>query len=349
MKNSRTLTRSILFIIATVISIAFITHYPSSFAGNTIRYVNHAATGANNGTSWTNAYTSLQDALTAAPSGTQIWVAKGIYYPDVGTGQVNDAVASTFTLNDGVAIYGGFAGFETFLTERDWTANLTVLSGDLQQDDTTTNGVVTDPTDIAATPNAAHVVSSSYATLSAILDGFTITAGQAAGLNSPNQSGGGIYNEKSSPTLNNLTIIGNSASDNTATGYGGGMVNLHGSNPTLTNIIISNNAAPNGGGIDNFDGSNPTLTNVTLSGNSATFGGGMSNENSNPTLTNVTLSGNTASAGGGMSNDNSNPTLTNVTLSGNSASAAGGGLVNVTSNLTLTNVLRDAKKLNHSR
>jgi len=44
-----------------------------------IIFVNYAATGLNNGTSWTNAYTSFQTALNSAVSGKQIWVAKGTY------------------------------------------------------------------------------------------------------------------------------------------------------------------------------------------------------------------------------------------------------------------------------
>ena len=55
-------------------------------AGGTI-YVDANAAGANNGSSWANAYNYLQDALAdATVSGDDIWVAKGMYKPDQGGG-----------------------------------------------------------------------------------------------------------------------------------------------------------------------------------------------------------------------------------------------------------------------
>ncbi|RME12714.1 MAG: hypothetical protein D6802_03465, partial [Ardenticatenia bacterium] len=75
-------------------------------------YVKAGATGAADGSSWTDAYTTVQNALANANC-TEIWVAKGVYYPDEGTGQTNDDRASTFQLKNGVALYGGFAGTET--------------------------------------------------------------------------------------------------------------------------------------------------------------------------------------------------------------------------------------------
>ena len=77
-------------------------------------YVNASATGSNNGTSWANAYTDLQSALVnKAQSGDQVWVEQGTYKPTSGT----DRTAS-FNIPDGVAVYGGFAGTETQLTQR---------------------------------------------------------------------------------------------------------------------------------------------------------------------------------------------------------------------------------------
>ena len=96
-----------------------------------IIYVNDNAAGANNGSSWVNAFTKLQDALFVAVSGDQIWVAAGIYYPDDGVTDNSRFIA--FSLRTGIAIYGGFVGTETLLTQRNFAVNLTTLSGDIDQ------------------------------------------------------------------------------------------------------------------------------------------------------------------------------------------------------------------------
>jgi len=180
------------------------------------------------------------------------------------------------------------------------------------------------------------VVTGGGADSTAVLDGFIITAGQANG-SYPEDSGGGMYNYQSSPTLTNVTFSGNSAN------YGGGMYTPY-SSPTLMNVTFSGNSANYGGGMYNYQ-SSPTLTNVTFSGNSANYrGGGMYNDyQSSPTLTNVTFSGNSANYyyGGGMYNSrSSSPTLTNVTFSGNSANYYGGGMYNYNqSSPSLANVI----------
>jgi predicted outer membrane repeat protein len=323
-------------------------------------FVDVDAIGADNGSSWADAFTDLQDALTWAVEGVEIWVAAGVYTPDEGAGQTDGDRESTFTLEPGVALYGGFAGTEDERVQRDWTTNVTVLSGDVDGDDgTDADGVVTDTANIAGT-NAYHVVTGDGVTETAVLDGFTITAGCADGAEWPEYEGGGMLNEDSSPTLANLTFSGNQAKFS-----GGGMLNWYGS-PTLTDVTFSGNTASSGGGMYDFYGSS-TLTNVTFSGNESnssgggminwyssstltdvtfsgnranSYGGGMYNrDNSSPTLTNVTFSGNTANNGGGMCNrDNSSPALTNVTFSGNQANSWGGGMYNSQSSPMLTNV-----------
>ena len=142
-----------------------------------------------------------------------------------------------------------------------------------------------------------------------ILDGFTITGGNANGAAADN-AGGGMLNSGSSPTVTNCVFSGNTAV------VGGGMYNTGGSAPTVTNCTFSGNTALVGGGMAN-SGSSPTVTNCTFSGNMATTGsgGGMHNTSgSNPTVTNCSFSGNTATSdGGGMDNGNSSPMVTNCT------------------------------------
>jgi len=264
-------------------------------------YVNASAGGANNGASWADAYTDLQSAL-GEPTCTEVWVAAGTYKP---TGVADRAIS--FTLKNGVALYGGFVGTETARAERDPAANLTILSGDIG-----TTGDIAD--------NSYHVVVGGDTNATAVLDGFTITAGNANG-SYPANAGGGMWNYSGSPTLTNLIFNSNSAS------YGGGMANT--GDPALTNVTFSGNSSgyERGGGMYN-EGGNPTLTNVTFSDNSDS---GMYNWYGSPTLTNVTFSGNSWF---GMYNHFGSPTLTNVTFSGNS----GPGMDNWYGSFSLTNV-----------
>jgi predicted outer membrane repeat protein len=280
-----------------------------------IIYVNADAHGANTGKTWANAYTNMQSAMAVARHGDEVWVARGVYTP-------GQTVSSTFQVNPGVALYGGFAATETVRTQRNWRANVTVLSGDLDGNDRAVSGVVTDATGITGT-NAYHVVRLQGSAVESItaattLDGFIITAGSAN--HYPDYAGGGLIclgagaGNSCNPTLANVLFSGNSASS-----YGGAMYSV---------------------GSANGDAS-PTLLNVSFAGNSSQYGGGMFNDgansgNSSPTLINVLFSGNLATAsGGGMYNDgsgntpgNSSPTLINVTISGNKAAQMGGGILN---------------------
>ncbi len=294
-------------------------------------YVALTGTGTT-GTSWATAFKNVQNALAVAVDPAEIWVAKGVYYPDVGDGQINDSVTATFLMTDGVSIFGGFNFGDSDISDRDWENNLTVLSGDIDHetnpDATDPHGVVTDTANIAGN-NAYHVVYSDNVTGTALVDGFFITAGQANG-SWPDHRGGGMYNRwHSAPTISNVIFFGNSATD------GGGMYNDQ-SNPTLTNVTFSANSATDGGGMSG-DG-NPALTDVTFSGNTAYRGGGMRISFGDPTLTNVTFSSNSATkAGGGMHTSGSQFMLTNGIFSGNS-SQWGGGMYNIWSNFMLTNV-----------
>ncbi|MHC4676829.1 MAG: LamG-like jellyroll fold domain-containing protein, partial [Planctomycetota bacterium] len=289
-----------------------------SFTIHNVYYVDANATGANDGSNWDDAFIDLQDALTTAQDSDHIWVAQGTYTPSQLT-DPNDLRTATFELIEGVAIYGGFAGGETSLSQRDWEAYETILSGDLDGNDVE----VLDPCALLTEPtraeNSYHVVTGNGTGARAVLDGFTITGGNATG-NIPATRGGGMYCDYSSPTVTNCTFSGNSAI------HGGGMFSSNSSSPTVTNCIFSGNSVVSrGGGMYNGQ-SSPTVTNCIFSGNSADYkGGGMCNEYSSPTVTNCIFGGNSAaSKGGGMYNEYSSPTVTDCDFTGNSAFQGGG-------------------------
>ena len=229
-------------------------------AASRIIFVRANAGGSNDGSSWENAFMDLQDALAAARSGDTIWVAGGTYTP-------GDSQDSTFSLKNHVEIYGGFAGTETSLSQRDVETNVTILSGEIGDSE-----LITD--------NVYHVVTASQTTNTTVLDGFTISGGNASGSSSGNRDdGGGMFISDGSPILRNLIFENNNAI------AGGGLYNQSGSSPSLNNVTFRNNTASNGGAI--FNGSsNPTFVDIIFADNSASNNGGaIYNNSSNPNIT----------------------------------------------------------------
>ena len=320
---------------------------PAPVAAAGVLYVDRSSSCTTTcGGSWADAYPHLQDALAVAVSGDQLWVAEGVYYPDEGTGQTDNDVLSIFTIQTGVAVYGGFAGTETQLTQRNPALHLTILSGDLQQDDLNSDGNFIDENYLdIRNDNALHVVQLSNTDQTTFLDGFVITAGNANGANpAPNAGlGGGVLALNASPVLENLIISGNNA-----TNSGGGLYSgpTPGSTvivatPVLSDTTFIGNLAYNGGGMLLDHSGTTFLSDVTFEENAAEFGGGLYLKMSYPYLMNVTFSANTAGQdGGGIYNtDSSSPSLYNATLSGNSATGSGGGMYNNNSSPALVNTI----------
>lgn len=148
-------------------------------------YVNiNATSGANNGTTWEDAYINLQDALSATITCDEkvIWVAQGTYLPTANIGGDDSDPHSrenTFEIEESVSVYGGFQGNETALSERDYELYPTILSGNLGEP-----GVSTD--------NARYVLFiKNNDNKTFIIDGFNIQDGYSnLGFN---QYGGAIY------------------------------------------------------------------------------------------------------------------------------------------------------------
>ncbi len=289
--------------------------------GESIACVDARARGQNNGMGWADAYTELQDAIAAAKPDAEIWVVAGTYKPDRGTG---DRTA-TFHLKSGVALYAGFAGGETRRHERDPARNKTILSGDLKGND--------GPGFVNNSDNSLHVVTGSGTDATAVLDGFTITGGNA-GIGSrrgskPEHAGGGMYSDAGSPTVTNCTFRGNSANND-----GGAMCNANGSGPQIARCVFERNRASNDGGAIRNAASSPVLVNCVFRGNmaAASHGGAVSNMmNASPTLANCLFLGNSASNhGGAVANMGScSPILVGCTFRANSAKAFGGAVANV--------------------
>ena len=298
-----------------------------------IIYVDDDANGTNDGTSWENAYVHLQEALADAKGSqkhalslsngpVEIRVAQGTYKPDGGIIAVPefDRRTLSFQLISGVSLKGGYAG----VTAPDPNAcdielYETTLSGDLNGDD--------GPDFINNSENSYHVVTGDGTDETAILDGFTITAGNSSG---ENPTGGGMYNISGSPTVTNCIFNNNSGIS------GGGVYNDSGSNPTFNNCQFITNSSGFGGGMWNSE-SNPRLADCFFIGNAGTDGAGLYNFSCNPTLTGCTFEENSSQSGGGISNRNSNPILINCTFNSNSALLVGGGIYNRDSNPILNN------------
>lgn len=304
-------------------------------------YVDANAAGANNGSSWIDAYVYLQDALADAnfdPNVNEIRVAQGIYTPDTNSSEPNGSGdrESTFQLVNSVALRGGYAGFG----EPDpnvWDIELyeTILTGDLNGDD--------GPDFANNGENCYHVVTGSGTNETAILEGIIITAGNAEA-HWPEWTkfnGGGMYNDAGSPVLINCSFVQNSqrciGADADGMG-GGGIYNTGISSPTLINCTFTGNEAEEyGGGICNevYSGSYITLINCIFANNRAHYwGSGMHNRGGMLTLTNCTFTENLGSQkGGGFGMKYGIATFSNCTFSKNS----NGGIAATSSNLVLNN------------
>lgn len=334
---------------------------PKMNLADNILYVNQNVRGGQgDGTSWGNAIADLSDALKyvqrfgdyTAEAPLKIFVAKGTYKPKYVTGVASSMTVSnrdkSFNLLPNVQLYGGFdpANNIKALSDTRLTGDYgTILSGDI--------GVAGQDSD-----NVFHVVLAIGAVDSAMLDGFTITGGNANGTDylisnysisgdmtdlyfSMQGLGGGYYSYKSSPGLNNVVIKNNN---------GGGMLNWY-SNSRLNNVsIINNQAGVNvgrdtslialaGGGIFNIVCS-LKITGGTISNNSSIVGAGICNSQDSSTYTNVKIMGNTASlAGGGMMNMSSMTRIQGGEISGNTViSGPGGGIVSESGSVEINGV-----------
>jgi predicted outer membrane repeat protein len=251
-----------------------------------VLYVNKNADGNNDGTSWADAYTDLQDALAKARNGygtagdatddvAEIWVARGVYKP----GPAGDRSASFQMVND-LGVFGGFTGSETKQRQRnsDPVQNGTVLSGDLESND---DAEIGEDTSSFEDNSYTVVFADDSVSQTAVLDGFLITGGFDGYRFNPawptTGYGGGAFTY-GLPTLRNLFFRVNGATE------GGGLAirTRQAGDMIITNCIFAGNTTIGqqlrGGGIFSFPevfGLRLILRNCTFRDNSANYGGGL--------------------------------------------------------------------------
>ena len=317
--------------ITTVLSI-FLLFYNQSFSQIVRVNVNSPCAVGCDGSTWALAYTSLKTAIDNTTSG-EIWVAQGTYTPD---GANRD---SSFLLQNNVGLYGGFDATETMRSQRDYTNNLTILSGDLSGND---GANFTNYAD-----NSYHVVRATKVNNTGILDGFTIRGGNANDITFPDYIGAGFYNDGEGAGNSSTPIVQNCHfTENFADRSGGAIFNYGGTsgnaNMTIQNCQFTLNIADDGGALYNdgqgFGQSNPIVEGCYFAANTAINGGaiynyGVAAGNSNPTIVNCLIIGNKADRGGGMYNDGSavghaDGSIVNCTFSGNEATIEGSAVYN---------------------
>lgn len=239
----------------------------------------NAVGGANNGTSWINAYTNLQNALTAAGSGSAIWVAEGTYKPTYGTDR-----NAVFSMKAFVSVYGGFAGTENKLGKRRHARHPTILSGDI--------GVIGDNTD-----NSLRVVNVPNRADGGVLDGFIVEKGYntttGAGLqassvitvrncwfreNRSNESA--VFNQSASLYRNCRFSYNHST-------HRGGAFQSQNSSPTIENCLFHHNTCDENGGAMALYSGTVTLRQCTFANNTSFGAGGDSIYASNFVTVNI--------------------------------------------------------------
>ncbi|HUM52254.1 MAG TPA: T9SS type A sorting domain-containing protein [Chitinophagales bacterium] len=260
--------------------ILFLVLSASSIAYGARIYVKQNASGLNNGTSWSNAYTSIEQSFSSAVVGDEIWIASGIYKPSGNTS------SSSFTIPNGIKVYGGFGGTESDLSQRNLSVNTTTLNGDVG-----TTGVATD--------NCRSIVKFTNVSSLTRLDGFRIINGYnytpGGGIT---DGGGGIRIVNSSPTIANCSFLVNYAYMR-----GGAIYQQDGGTISILNCDFSNNSTGNDvnsiGGAIFFNSGTLTIKECKFTSNTSIRGGGMGTIGTAVTMDRTIFSGNSTSSQNG--------------------------------------------------
>ena len=253
--------------------------------------------GSGNGSSWANA-SSLQNAIANANANNQIWVKRGTYLI---SGTLNP---DQYNLH----IYGGFAGNENALNQRDWQNNITIFNGQ----------------------NTVKIMR--FESNNGVIDGIQFRNGFVTGtVNTTNDGGGALRLTGVDQIIRNCTFLNNRS---TSERGGGAIFIWHGGGQLIENCFFQNNTQtiPNsngGGAIHNWD-ENVIIRNCRfVSNNSSSTGGAVYSWGQNFRIEGSTFENNHSdSDGGAVSARYYSNTIINCNFIGNTANGNGGALIN---------------------
>ncbi len=273
------------------------------------------------GGSWITAKATITAALDAAeaendPGGCQVWVRAGTYLPTTFDGDR----ATSFELRPSVGLYGGFAGTEDTLEERDVLLNETFLSGDI--------GIPTEDDD-----NSYHVVRGADA---ARLDGFRIRGGRANGTTGDEIHGGGLYHLAGDLVVANCRFEMNSTGDGSTDPVGsvgqwgghGGAIYQSGGSITIEASQFASNWTGNGGPDTQIGGDGGPGGAIAVQGGSLTVDGSSFVGNSTGNGADSQLTSGGIGGGGGLGGaiavlSSASLTVTNSTFTQNTTGDGG--------------------------
>jgi hypothetical protein len=175
-------------------------------------FVNPAASGLNNGTSWANAYRSLDSGLVKARPRDTIKVAAGTYKP-----------TATFSPKDGCIVLGGYpATGNPSETDRNFSRHQTIISGE--------------KAGAEYYLSAHHMFTFKDQTFRTTLDGFILEKSYGSwNPDKPEEEAGAIYIRNSNPRIQHCVFRNN------YTSYSGSVVYVTKGDPLFLNCFFVNN------------------------------------------------------------------------------------------------------------
>lgn len=290
--------------------------------------------GGGDGSSWQSTM-KLSDALTAARAGDQIWV-KGFETVN----SADSLYKGSFTVKSGVQLYGGFKGTETKLTDRVTLGKpyqlkyRSVLSGDKNNDDKVDDVNLIFPANTTRSDNATHVLtlnmeptqtSGNNNTYPTVVNGFTITGGQADGTD---EKGGGIYiygdnsNGGGNFRIERCFLFNNYATQGGAVYVSSEVQNVNNGESLINQCVIYNNAAGERAAVENQGGGvylagKATVVNTSIFNN----GNGGVRLSSGSKVVNATIARNTG-AGVDLTTASNSTNVYNSIIWGNTSLSA---------------------------